>query len=221
MAFCWGCRCSLDGATFRRDVGCIVMGRCTTSAEAMTAVGETAARRAPKIYYLQHGHSDGAADWSRLIGQAAALGFDHVCAAPIFVTDRDPFLIADLEAADPKLGLGSTPEEAVGMLASFCDTHGVRLFLDIVLDRLAAGGPSVHKAEGLYEQRDQSEVMDPRHSWTFHAAPVRTDMEQQLAAWWAERLVRLVRAGAAGLSLRRVGQLFPSALFHNIPNPPT
>ena len=30
---------------------------------------------------------------------------------------------------------------------------------------------------------------------------VRADMEQQLAAWWAERLVRLVRAGAAGFRL--------------------
>ena len=177
------------------------MGRCTTSAETTTAVGENAGRRAPKIYYLQQGHGEAAAEWRARVGQAAHLGFDHICVAPIFATDRDPFLIADLDATDPALGLPGSPEEAVREMSSFCVTHGLQLFVDIVLDRLAADGPSIHKTNGLYERRDQADAMDPRQPGTFHAALVRADMEQQLAAWWSERLARLVQAGAAGFRL--------------------
>ena len=148
------------------------MGRCTKPAE---AVGE-AWVQAPRIYYIHHGRSGVPVDWRRQVGHAADLGFDHVCAGPIFAAGRDPFLIADLEASDPKLGMAGSSEDAVGELAALCAAERLPLFLDIVLDRLAADGTSARAANGLYEWRDHGDVVDPRHDPGFaHAASVRPD----------------------------------------------
>jgi starch synthase (maltosyl-transferring) len=188
------------------------MGRCTKPAEAVAAVGE-AWVQAPRIYYVHHGRSGVPVDWRRQIGRAADLGFDHVCAGPIFAAGRDPFLIADLEASDPKLGMAGSSEDAVGELAALCAAERLPLFLDIVLDRLAADGASAHTANGLYEWRDHGDIVDPRHDPGFaHAATVRPDAGERLAVWWAEHLARLVRAGAAGFRLVGLDLLSNDAL---------
>jgi starch synthase (maltosyl-transferring) len=131
------------------------------------------------------------------------LGFDHVCVGPIFAPGRgDPFLISDLEAADPKLGFGDTPEEVVQKLVSLCAGKGLHLYLDIVVDRLAADGPSAQQADGLYERRDQGGVVDPRQDRaTVNAATLRADAGSRLVPWWSERLARLAKAGASGFRL--------------------
>src|SRR5258708_36430999 len=152
-------------------------------------------------------------DWRRQVGRAADLGFDHVCAGPIFAAGRDPFLIADLETTDPKLGMAGSPEDVVGGLAALCAAQGLPLFLDIVLDRLAADGSNARAANGLYEWRDHGDVVDPRHDQGFaQAAPVRADAGERLAVWWAEHLARLARAGAAGFRLVGLDLLSNDAL---------
>src|SRR6266478_5787310 len=95
------------------------MGRCVKPAGAISAVGE-AWVQAPRIYYIHHRRSGISADWRRQVAQAADLGFDHVCAAPIFATHRNPFLIADLRTTDPKLGVAGPTEGAVRGIASLC-----------------------------------------------------------------------------------------------------
>ena len=79
---------------------------------------------------------------------------------------------------------------------------GLRLFLDIVLDRLAADGPSAREANGLYESRDPGGVVDPREDPAARAAAtLRTNAIDRLVPWWTERLAGLVRAGASGFRL--------------------
>ncbi len=179
------------------------MGRSMKSAEAIPSVGEAWALRAPRIYYLHPQNVGGLSDCSRHITLAAALGFDHVCLGPIFEPGGgDPFLTSDLETADPRLGIAGSPENAVREIAALCRECGLRLFLDIVLDRLAADGPSVHQADGLYERHDHRDTVDPRQDPTaLNAATLRPGATSRLVPWWTERLVRLARGGASGFRL--------------------
>jgi starch synthase (maltosyl-transferring) len=189
------------------------MGRSMTSAEAISAVGETAGRTAPRLCYLQHGQVEGTIDWAQMVCQAAALGFDHVCLAPIFAIERDPLLVADLDTTNPALGLPQSSTEAVAKLAAICAAHNLRLVLDIVLDRLAANGPSAQQAVGLYEAADQGKVIDPRTNRPpLGAVTVRPDVDDQLAAWWSAHLVRLATSGAAGFRLVGLQQVSAHAL---------
>ena len=179
------------------------MGRSLKSAEAIPSAGEAWALRAPRIYYLHPQNVGGLPGWSRHITQAAALGFDHICVGPIFEPGHgDPFLVSDLEKADPRLGIAGSPEDVVREIAALCRGHGLRLFLDIVLDRLAADGPSVRQADGLYERHDHPDTVDPRQDRAaLNAATLRPGATGRLVPWWTERLVRLVRAGASGFRL--------------------
>src|SRR4029077_20923419 len=100
----------------------------------------------PRIYYLHPRHAASPPDWRVHAATAARLGFDHLCAGPIFApAGSDPFLISDLAATDPRLGIAGSPEKAVREMAAQCSAQGLRLFLDIVLDRLAADGPSARE----------------------------------------------------------------------------
>jgi starch synthase (maltosyl-transferring) len=179
------------------------MGRSLKSAEAIPSVGEAWALHAPRIYYLHPQNVGGLADCSRHIAQADALGFDHFCIGPIFQPGNgDPFLVSDLGKVDPRLGVAGSPEDAVREFAALCREHGLRLFLDIVLDRLAADGPSARQADGLYESHDHRDSVDPRQDRTaLNAATLRPGATSRLVPWWTERLVRLVRAGASGFRL--------------------
>jgi starch synthase (maltosyl-transferring) len=179
------------------------MGRSVKSAEEIPSVDEAWAQQAPRIYYLHPQNLGGLPGWSRHIIQAAALGFDHICVGPIFEPGSgDPFLISDLEATDPKLGIAGSPEDAVREIATLCVAQGLQLFLDIVVDRLAADGPSARQADGLYERHDHGIIVDPRRDpATVNAETLRADAMARVVPWWVERLVRLVRAGASGFRL--------------------
>jgi starch synthase (maltosyl-transferring) len=179
------------------------MGRSLKSAEAIPSVGETRVSCAPRIYYLHPQNVGGKPDIARHITLAAALGFDHICLGPIFEPGRgDPFLISDLDRADPRLGIAGPPENAVREIAALCRGQGLRLFLDIVLDRLAADGQSMRQADGLYECHDRGVAVDPREDRAaLNAATLRPGATSQLVAWWADRLVRLVQAGVSGFRL--------------------
>ena len=190
------------------------MGRSLKSAEAIPSVGEAWVLRAPRIYYLHPQNVGGLPGCTRHITQAAALGFDHICVGPIFEPARgDPFLISDLDSADPRLGIAGSPENAVREIAALCRVQGLRLFLDIVLDRLAADGPSVRQADGLYECREQSGLVDPRQDRAaMNVAALRPGAISRLVPWWTDRLVRLVRAGASGFRLMGLDVLPGEAL---------
>ena len=188
------------------------MGRCATSADETAAVGEAVGPSVPSLYYCRLGYGEGAPDWSVTLSRARELGFNSLSLAPIFATERDPFLVTDLEVANAGLGIGGTADEAVAKLAALCRAHGLSLTLDIVLDRLAANGESVRTAHGLYHPEENAYV-DPRHgSDMLHSAIVRAGADVPLSEWWADRLSRLANAGADGFRLVGLQRLSSEAV---------
>ncbi len=181
------------------------MGRCLKPAASPVAEGEPRERsgfRAPALYYLEHRNEP--ADWPARLGQAARLGFDHVCLNAFLTCRDDPLLVVDLDRAHPGWGLGEALADAVHEISRLCAQHGLRLCLDVVLDRLAADGRAVQQAGGLFEARHQSDIADPRADRTLvRAATVRPNEADpaRLAAWWADQLVRLAEAGTQGFRL--------------------
>jgi starch synthase (maltosyl-transferring) len=187
------------------------MGRCLKSTAGPAGVGEARRRlqlRAPGICYFD----DLNGDWQPRLARAADLGLDHVCLNPFLTRSNDPLLVSDLGKANPSLGNGGSIEDAVHEIAVQCERQGMRLCLDIVLDRLAADGISAHEAGDLFERRYQSDVVDPRlDSSITHAVTVRPDAHR-LASWWGSHLVRLAHAGAAAFRLLGLGLLPADAL---------
>ena len=180
------------------------MGRSLKSAEAIPSVGETRVSCAPRIYYLHPQNVGGKPDIARHItlgcrDWASTISASVPSSSP---GGGDPFLISDLDRADPRLGIAGSPENAVREIAALCRGQGLRLFLDIVLDRLAADGQSMRQADGLYECHHPGVAVDPREDRAaLNAATLRPGATGQLVAWWADRLVRLVQAGASGFRL--------------------
>lgn len=181
------------------------MGRCLNSAARSAAAGELRERsgvRAPAIYHLNPEQGD--ADWSERLARVAHLGFDHVCLNP-FLTHRDePLLAVDLDRLHPGLGLRGSLADAVHEIADLCTQRGLLLCLDVVLDRMAADGRAMKQADGLFERRYQSDVVDPRVDRTLaRAATVRpneADLDR-LVAWWVDHILSLAQAGAGGFRL--------------------
>ncbi|SEP41892.1 alpha-1,4-glucan:maltose-1-phosphate maltosyltransferase [Rhodospirillales bacterium URHD0017] len=189
------------------------MGRCLKSTAGQAGVGEARGRlqvQAPAICYFDELRS--AEDWQPRLARAADLGLDHVCLNPFLARHNDPLLISDLARPSPGLGIGGSIDEAVHEIAALCERRGLRLCLDVVLDRLASDGASAHEAGDLFERRYQSDVVDPRlDSSIAHAVTVRPDADR-IASWWASHLVRLASAGATAFRLLGLGLLPAGAL---------
>jgi len=166
--------------------------------------------QAPGICYFDDLHGSG--DWPSRLARAADLGLDYVCLNPFLTRRNDPLLVSDLAKPNPGLGKDGSIEDAVHEIAALCERRGMRLCLDVVLDRLAADGISAHQAGDLFERRYQSDVVDPHlDSSIAHAVTVRPDAHR-LASWWASHLVRLANAGAAAFRLLGLGLLPAGAL---------
>ena len=189
------------------------MGRCLKSTAGPAGVGEARRRlqlRAPAICHFDDFRANG--DGQLRLARAAELGLDHVCLNPFLARRNEPLLISDLAKPNPALGIGGSIEDAVHQMAVMCERRGLRLCLDVVLDRLAFDGASAHEAGDLFERRYQSDVADPRLDGSIaHAVTVRPDADR-VASWWASHLVRLADAGAAAFRLLGLGLLPVGAL---------
>jgi starch synthase (maltosyl-transferring) len=165
-------------------------------------------------------HRNGHAAWPARLAQATRLGFDHVCLNAFLTHRDDPLLIVELDRAHPGLGLGGRLVDTVHEIATLCAQQDLRLVLDVVLDRVAADGRAAQQANGLFERRHQSDVIDPRSDRALaRAATVRPDESdpQRLVAWWSDHLVALAKAGATGFRLLGL-DLLPSGVVGAIVN---
>src|SRR5262249_21637508 len=90
------------------------------------------------------------------------------------------------------------------------------LILDIVLDRAAAIGEIARSKSHLFFRSAGPDVVDPRRLQLGpDALPARFDnpeRERELAAWFADRLIRLLQAGAAGVRLVGLADVPPEFL---------
>jgi starch synthase (maltosyl-transferring) len=162
---------------------------------------------APKIYYFHPLLAGPAGSWPQHLRRVRDMGFDAVLSAPLFGPGEngDIFLTADHERTHPATGAPPSVDQAVGEFAELCRQHGLRLYLDVVLGRVATDSKLAASAPGWFRTvRTSEQPVDPRGSLVetdaCYACFDERSPANQLAEWWVERLSRLARAGGAGFA---------------------
>src|SRR5689334_13287666 len=116
--------------------------------------------------------------WKEPLSRAQTMGFAEVCVGPIFAPapNGDIFLTDDFERADPALQPSGDADATVQELASAAREAGVSLFLDIVLDRVAADSAMARSAPHWFYRTGVADVVDPRQAQLeLDALPARFD----------------------------------------------
>ena len=188
-----------------------------------TAARKAARSPALKIYYLHPLLAGPLAGWEPHIERARRMGFGHLATAPLFAPGGtgDIFLAADHDRVHPALGIDASADEAVAHVAQMCARRGLRLILDIVVDRVASEGSLANSPRPWFRSARFAEdpAPDPRAAPApANAVYARFDnpaAAEELTAWWTERLVRLVRAGVAGFRCDAPHRL-PAATWRRI-----
>ena len=171
--------------------------------------------RALKVLHIDLRHHESLRALEAAISNLGTLGFNHVCIGPVFDVGpgSDPLLVSDHGRALAHLGSVGGPPALIRALRRVCETAGLALFVDIVLDRIALGGASAKVLAGIYGGMPGLNPLDPRIARRdATSAVLRSGSEEAAAEWWAELLSRLVTAGAQGFRLLGLDGLPPHAL---------
>jgi len=188
------------------------------------------ARKAPenvalRIYYAHPRLIGGLSGWKEHCTRVQAMDFSHICLGPAFAPapNADIFLTDDFERANPVFEPTGDADATLDELAAVASKAGLSLLLDIVLDRVAAEGAMARSAPHWFYRTGPSDVVDPRQTQLgLEALPARFDdphRATELTAWWADRLIRLAKAGTAGfrlLGLADVPGSFIKALINGV-----
>jgi starch synthase (maltosyl-transferring) len=153
------------------------------------------------VYYIHPRLAGDTAGWDAWLAHAKGLGFTHVAIAPPFDSGSsdDVFL-----TADHRVARSGTP--SLAQLAKAAHQHGLKLILDVVMDRLSADAP-VHRAHTDWFRPVFAEHGTPDPRWTpseGEAVLWRYNDPAVLASalqWWAERLSAHVGEGVDGFRL--------------------
>src|SRR5271166_1683039 len=174
-----------------------------------------AASAAPRIYYASPLLCGPLRDWPAILDRAARLGFDHLLIAPPFAPGRtgSMFLAADFARLHPLLAWERDAASGLRWLADECRARDLRLMLDVVPDRLAAGSVAAREAADLFAGPEAMAALDPRHGHGgSEAARARFDADG-LVPWWTGRLAGWAEAGISGFRLLRLAHA-PAAFTH-------
>ena len=142
--------------------------------------------------------------FAALAEQAARLGFSHVSIGPLFeVADADsPLLVVDHGRVFQGLKKGQPPSQVLPHIREVCERFGLKLMVDLVLDRIGLGGPSALKLQDIYERPPNLNPLDPRVARAdTKAATLRHGAGQRACDWWGSLAVELSAAGAQGFCL--------------------
>ena len=158
-----------------------------------------------KIYYLHPRLAGPVPEWGRHLKRIVGMGFDHICITPPFEPgpDGDVFLTGRHDRPDPALGIDGSTETAMRILTERTSDAGLKLFADLMLDRVAAAGETALLFPDLFGAPERIGMfIDPRQPASpFRAVPARFEEAETFADWWAERLAPLVEAGLTGFRL--------------------
>ncbi|WP_273455776.1 maltotransferase domain-containing protein, partial [Nevskia ramosa] len=177
----------------------------TLPAKSRTQRSTRGASVAPaSVFFLDVGKAGPAREWPALFDRCAALGCDAVLLSSPFVADQllPPQGTTDAEPATKMLAL----------LVQEAQQHGLALYLDVPLDRAAAGSPVVVEHADWFRvpPRHDAAALDPRR-----AAPPVTSLElsaapAQLPAvtrYWRAQLSTWLDTGIAGFRLAAPARL--------------
>jgi starch synthase (maltosyl-transferring) len=162
---------------------------------------------APKLYYFHLLMAGPFRTWADHLARLQDMGFDTVLSAPLFApgVSGHIFLAADHERTHPVTGAATSVDQAVYDFVELCQRHGLQLYLDVMLDRVATDSRLAADAPDWFRTIKASEQpIDPRGARAdTDACYARFDdpsTAKQVAEWWIERLSRLASAGAAGFA---------------------
>ncbi len=189
-----------------------------------TGSGLRAAYR-PRIYFLHPLIAGPLARWSETLRHAAALGFDHVLLPPIFETGTCGRLHLTSSYERPHAALATTlsADEALAQICAQARDAGLRVLIDLVLDRCAADGDYAREYRAWLDGEGVS-PNDPRPvpQWQ-GAVGLRLDdtaVAIGMQRPWGERLRRWADAGIAGFCVQqpeRLPRTLITALMQEVP----
>ena len=113
---------------------------------------------APKIYHLHPLVAGELSQWPEHFARCRAMGFDTVCVAPPFVPGNsgDIFITADHEALHPALGWPGSADEGIARITRAAADHGLRIWLDLAIDRVAIDAPLGQREAGWFAPGSES-----------------------------------------------------------------
>ncbi len=151
--------------------------------------------------------------WRARRGSASAI----VLIAPPFAAE-DLRVAEDFDRAHPALAAGDDALAALHAIAAACTAHGLVPLLDVVLDRVAAGGPMAAARPDLFRAPDPARALDPRsYPAAGDIAAARfDDAAEPLARWWAAQLASWHQAGMRGFRFDGLGGAPAHALRRTI-----
>jgi starch synthase (maltosyl-transferring) len=158
----------------------------------------------PKVYHLHPLVAGRLSEWAGHFARCRAMGFDIVCVAPPFAPGAggDIFITADHETLHPALGWQGSADDGIARMARAAAGQGLSIWLDIAIDRVAIDAAVRQQQERWFATGGCGALPNPRRTpYRLDVAYARleqTEIAQAMAAWWLDRLGRLVRAGVAG-----------------------
>jgi starch synthase (maltosyl-transferring) len=143
--------------------------------------------------------------WNAHLDRAVELGFDHVLIAPPFLPgdDGDVRIVRDHRKLHPVFDTNDSATDVLRALADATRERGLRLLLDVTVDRFAADGPLyLQHPEWFHQFEPASARLDPRHA-PRAANAVCVNFDNASAAepaveWWSQQLLEWTDAGVAG-----------------------
>ncbi len=172
----------------------------------------------PGIYYLHPLLAGVLREWDAHLDRCAELGFDHVLVAPLFAPGHvaDIFLTADDTSPHPALGWQGDAHAAIGYATEQCRARGLRMLMDLVINRVAADSTTLAAHPQLFEPADRLAALDPRApAGAFGAVRARWDQPEAAAGLvdlWAERVLGWAAAGVAGVRIDSLHGVPPAGL---------
>ncbi|MGE4045797.1 MAG: maltotransferase domain-containing protein [Acetobacteraceae bacterium] len=157
-----------------------------------------------KIYHLHPLVAGRLRQWPAHFSRIAAMGFDHVCLAPVFLPGNggDCLASADPERLHPALGWDGSADQGLAFAAEQAAGCGLRLMLDVALDRVALSAWIRERQPDWFTAGGRGALPDPRRRPhrldVAYARFDRGDAAHGLTEWWSERLGRLIGLGMAG-----------------------
>ncbi len=118
----------------------------------------------PSIYYFHPTLGGEMAGWSRHLDRCAAMGFSHFLLAPLFQPGRsgNVFLTANHDACHPVLEAHAPASLQLRNLAAECHRREMKLWLDLVLDRVAREARVVAEHPDWFVGGGEDPLPDPR-----------------------------------------------------------
>ena len=159
---------------------------------------------APKIYHLHPLVAGKLSDWPLHFARCRAMGFDTVCVAPPFVpgASGDIFITGDHEALHPGLDWPGRADTGIARMAQQASEHGLRVWLDLSIDQVAIDAVIRRRADDWFASggcdAPSSPWRAPHRQDVAYARLQQTEIAEAMAAWWLDRLTRLVQAGISG-----------------------